>query len=49
MKNLTKIIIAFLLVFCIGILIAYKSMFITYNKVNNKQAVVEVIPCNSKV
>jgi hypothetical protein len=42
MKNLTKIVIAFLLVFFIGILFAYKSMFITYNKVNKEQAIVEV-------
>lgn len=47
MKNLTKIIIAFLLIFCIGVLITYKAMFITYNKVNKEQAIVEVSKSSS--
>jgi hypothetical protein len=42
MKKFTKIIITFLLIFFIGILIAYKNMFTTYNKVNVEQTVVEV-------
>jgi hypothetical protein len=43
MKKFTKIIILFILIFFIGILIAYKAMFITYDKVNKEQAIVEVI------
>lgn len=46
MKNLIKIVLSLILVLFIGVLFAYKSMSLTYEKVNKEQVIVEVRDCN---
>jgi hypothetical protein len=47
--NFLKIIAGFLLVFIIGILISYKSMQHSYNKINTEQAIIKSLDNSIKV